>query len=410
MNMAKSTMKTVSGGVVAPQGFLCAGVSCGIKTRKNALDLGIILSTEPSKAAGVFTTNRVASATVTVDREQLRSRMTRGVVVNAGNANACTGAQGLKNARRMTALASECCGAAPREFLVASTGVIGHPLPMKTVEAGIRKASKALGRSARHNQSFAEAIMTTDLVPKFTAVQFTVGGKTVRIGGAAKGSGMIAPNMATMLGFITTDCVIAKPLLRKALRDTAAVTFNCTTVDGDCSTNDTIALLANGAAGNPPIRMTGKHYDLFHQGLMAICEHLAKAIAADGEGATRFIEVMVTGAHTSGDADKVARKIANSPLVKTAVNGGDPNWGRIICAAGYSGARVNADRMRLKINGVTLFRHGGPARVRANRLAACMKPKEICIHLDLGQGKQSAKLWTCDLSKEYISINAEYHT
>ena len=408
--MAKRMTKTVPDGVVAPKGFLCAGVSCGIKTRKNALDLGIILSAEPANAAGVFTTNRVASATVAVDREQLRSRTTRGVVVNAGNANACTGAQGLKNARRMTALASECCGAAPREFLVASTGVIGHPLPMKTVEAGIRKASKALGRSARHNQSFAEAIMTTDLVPKFTAVQFTVGGKTVRIGGAAKGSGMISPNMATMLGFITTDCAIAKPLLRKALRDIAAVTFNCTTVDGDCSTNDTVALLANGAAGNPPIRTAGKHYDLFHRGLLAVCERLAKAIAADGEGATRFIEVQVTRARTAGDADKVARKIANSPLVKTAVNGGDPNWGRIICAAGYSGAHVNADQMQLKINGVTLFRHGGPARVRADRLAACMTPKEIYIHLDLGQGKRSAKLWTCDLSKEYVSINAEYHT
>ena len=408
--MAKATMKTIPGGIVAPQDFVCAGVSCGIKKRKNALDLGIVLSTEPAKAAAVFTKNKVFSSTLTVDREHLRSHTTRGVVANAGNANTCTGAKGLTDARRMTALAADLCGAAMREFLVASTGIIGHPLPMKNVEAGIAKAANSLGRSARHNKAFAQAIMTTDLVPKFTAVEFEVGGKRVRIGGAAKGSGMIAPNMATMLGFITTDCAIAKPLLRKALREATAVTFNCITVDGDCSTNDTVAVLANGMAGNPPIRSTGKHYDKFRAGLTAVCEHLAKAIVADGEGATRFIEVLVTGARSAADADNVARTIANSPLVKTAIHGGDPNWGRVAGVAGYSGAPVNEDRMRIKINGVTFFNKGKPCTVRRDRLSACMKPKDVYIQVDLGQGKRSARIWTCDFSKEYVSINAEYHT
>ena len=221
---------------------------------------------------------------------------------------------------------------------------------------------------------------------------------------------MIAPNLATMLAFLTSDCAISAPLLRKALRDTASATFNCVTVDGECSTNDTLAVLANGAAGNAPIRKHGKAYETFRRGLLAVCENLAKALVRDGEGATRFVEVLVTGGRSNREADAVARKIANSPLVKTAINGGDPNWGRIMCAAGYSGEPVQAAKMRLWINRVQLFRLGVPCRVSSGRLAACMKPKDIIISLDLGRGRGAAKIRTCDLSKEYVAINADYHT
>jgi len=403
-------MKTIQGGVVAPLAFQCAAAGCGIKTRPKALDLGLILSELPATAAAVFTTNRVVSPAITVTREHLRRPKARGIVVNAGNANACTGEGGLKDARRMAALAARCCGTRAEEFLVAGTGIIGRRLPMKKVQAGIRDAATRLGRSGRHNDAFARAIMTTDTVPKGTAMAFSLSGKTVRIGGAAKGSGMIAPNMATMLAFLTTDCAIARPMLRMALREATRTTFNCVTVDGDCSTNDTVVILANGAAGNSPLRRAGRDYHAFRKGLLAVCETLAKAIARDGEGATRFVEVRVTDAGTAREADQVARKIANSPLVKAAVYGADPNWGRIICAAGASGAPVEPERMQLHINGVRLFRNGVPCRVRAERLADCMRPRDITINLDLGRGKHAARIWTCDLSKEYVSINAEYHT
>ena len=403
-------MKCIRGGIVAPRGFKCAAASCGVKSRPGALDVGLILSDLPAKAAAVFTTNRVASHIKAVGLEHLRTPAMRGIVVNAGNANACTGKRGLRDARRMTALAAKCCGVDAHEFLVASTGIIGHPLPMAKIESGIREASGKLGQTSRHGDAFVRAIMTTDTVPKTAAVEISIGRSRVRIGGAAKGSGMIAPNMATMLAFVTTDCAVSAPLLRKSLRGTADVTFNCVTVDGDCSTNDMLAILANGAAGNPIIRKAGKAYDAFCHGLLVVCEDLAKAIARDGEGATRFVEVRVTGGRTHSEANQVARTIANSPLVKTAIHGGDPNWGRIVCAAGYSGEAVEPDRMRLWINRVLLLQRGAPCRVRADRLARCMKPKEIEIRLDLGRGRRSATLWTCDFSEEYISINADYHT
>lgn len=403
-------MKAIARGPIAPRGFRCAGVACGIKSKTNALDLGIILSDLPATAAGVFTTNRAQAAPVRLDRQRLGRRKMRGIVVNAGNANACTGTSGMRDAIRMTQLAAECTGAKTEEFFVAGTGIIGHPLPMSNIETGIRAAAANLGATAKHSKAIARAIMTTDLVPKSAAVEFALGKHTVRIGGICKGSGMIAPNMATMLGFITTDCAISAPILRKLLRHITEQTFNAVTVDGDCSTNDTVLLLANGAAANTPITAPGKACDTFSRGLQAVCQALAKAIARDGEGATRLITVHITSAKSFDEARRVARKIAESPLVKTAIHGSDPNWGRIICAAGYSGAPVEPEKMRLKINGVQLFRNGAPCRVRADRLAACMKPKEITIHLDLGRGRREATMWTCDLSKEYITINAEYHT
>jgi len=403
-------MKTVPGGIIAPLMFRCAGVACGVKTAAGAPDLALIVSDLPAAAAGVFTTNRVQAAPVVLSRKRVAGGKMRGIVANSGNANACTGARGMRDAARMAQLAAEFTATRSEEFLVAGTGIIGRPLPMGRIQKGIRAAAADLGRTPRHAEAVAHAIMTTDTVPKSAAVQLTLHGRSVRIGGIAKGSGMIAPNMATMLAFLTSDCAIRAPLLRSLLRDVVERTFNAVTVDGDCSTNDTVFLLANAAAENPTLTRSGKAAEIFRGGLLAVCQKLAESIARDGEGATRLITVRVTGARSRGEAKSVARKIAESPLVKTAVHGGDPNWGRIICAAGYSGAPVQPEKMRLKINGVQLFRNGAPCRVRPDRLAACMKPKEVAIHLDLGCGRQEATMWTCDLSKEYITINAEYHT
>jgi glutamate N-acetyltransferase / amino-acid N-acetyltransferase len=403
-------MKSIHGGVVAAKGFQCAGIACGIKSKKDALDLGMILSDVPAVVAGVFTKNRIASPTVTLNRERVGRRKVRGVVVNAGNANTCTGKRGMNDAIRMAELSAAATGTKPEDFLVASTGIIGHHLPMDNVTSGIATAGAALGKARKCNDALSQAIMTTDLVPKSCAMELTIGGKKVRIGGVAKGSGMIAPNMATMLSFLTTDCAISSPLLRKALRDVADRTYNAVTVDGDSSTNDSVILMANGLAGNAPITKAGRAYDAFLKGLYSVAEYLAKSIARDGEGATKLVTVRVTGGRSDGDVKCVARSIAESPLVKTAVHGCDPNWGRIICAAGYSGALVDGETMRLKINGVQLFSKGRPTKVEKSKLASCMKPEEVVIHLDLGQGKREATVWTCDFSKEYITINAEYHT
>jgi glutamate N-acetyltransferase/amino-acid N-acetyltransferase len=408
--MKRNGIQRIRGGVIAAKGFRCAGVRCGIKTRAGMPDLGLILADKPAIAAAVFTTNRVQAAPVLFDRELLKRGAVRGVVVNAGNANACTGLKGLRDARRMSEMAAECTGAAPGRFLVASTGIIGVPLPMDKIEAGIRDAATRLGRTPAHADAVIRAIMTTDLVLKAAAVKVRVGGTPVRIGGIAKGSGMIAPNMATMLCFITTDCAISPALLRGALREAVEKTFNRVTVDGDCSTNDTVAVLASAAAGNPLIARAGPGFRAFRDGLLAVAEELSQAVVRDGEGASRFVEISVTGARSESEAARVARSIATSPLVKCAINGGDPNWGRIICAAGYSGVEVAPERMRLWINGQMLFRNAKPAAVSREKLVACMKPKEIRVRLDLGRGGRNAKVWTCDLSKEYVSINADYHT
>lgn len=403
-------IRNINGGVVAATGFSAAGVVCGIKTARGAPDVALIVSDLPAVAAGMFTTNRVQAAPVLVTRDRIRGRKVRGIVANSGNANACTGMRGFEDAIRMAEVAARCTRTTPERILVASTGVIGQPLPMSKVESGIQKAALRLGRCRSHASAVARAIMTTDTVPKSAAVEVRIGGKRVRIGGIAKGAGMISPKMATLLAFITTDCAVTAPMLRKALREAVGKTFNCITVDGDASTNDTIVILANGAAGNAAIRRSGRPYNVFLKGLLTVSEKLAQGIVRDGEGATRFVEVHVTAGRSRGEAERVARQIANSPLVKTAIHGGDPNWGRIICAAGHAGPPVQPDRMRLRINGVQLFRCGTPCRVRPDRLAACMKPKDIKIRLDLGRGKGAATIWTCDLSKEYVSINADYHT
>ena len=359
--MKRNGIRRIRGGVIAAKGFRCAGVRCGIKTRAGAPDLGLILSERPAVAAAVFTTNRVQAAPVLFDRELLKRGPVRGVVVN------CRKRQRLHRLERPPRRAPH-VGTGRRmrrrragRFLVASTGIIGVPLPLAKIESGIRDAATRLGRTPAHADAIARAIMTTDLVPKAAAVEVRVGGKPVRIGGIAKGSGMIAPNMATLLCFITTDCAIRAALLRRALRETVGKTFNRITVDGDCSTNDTVAVLASAAAGNPPIARTGPGFRAFRDGLLAVAEELSQAVVRDGEGASRFVEISVTGARSESEATRVARSIATSPLVKCAINGGDPNWGRIICAAGYSGAAVEPERMRLWINGQTAVpqRHAG---------------------------------------------------
>ena len=405
-----SDLKRVHGGVVAPKGFRCAGVSCGIKTAVGAPDIGLIVSDVPARAAAVFSRNRVASHTKAVNRARLRRALHRGIVVNAGNANTCTGPGGLTDARRMAALAGECTGAGPRDFLVASTGIIGRPLPMPKVEAGIVAAAVALGRTRRHGADFARAIMTTDTVPKSCAVEIRVGKTPVRIGGAAKGAGMIAPNMATMLAFVATDASVAKPMLQRLLSEAADLTFNRLTVDGDCSTNDTLSVFANGAAGNAPITKAGASCNAFRRGLLAVCETLVKALAADGEGATKRIEVRVTGGRSRSEADRVARAIANSPLVKTAVHGCDPNWGRIVCAAGYAGVPFEPNRLALWLEDVQLVSGGMPADYREEDAAAVMERPEFQIRLEVGDGPGSAVFWSSDLSYDYVKINADYRT
>jgi len=400
------SIQSIPGSVCAPQGFRAAGVAARIKPSGNP-DVALIVSEQPAAATAVFTTNRVCAAPVIVSREHLRAGTARAIAVNAGNANACTGEQGLADARRMAAITAELVGCAPAEVVVASTGVIGHMLPMDRVEAGLRQAVAEL--SAAGDSQAAQAIMTTDTRPKEAAVEVEIDGKQIRIGGMCKGSGMIAPNMATMLAFITTDAEVWPEALDAALRAATARTFNCVTVDGDCSTNDTLAILANGAAGVrvPP---ASPAYAAFSEGLLDVCTRLAKELARDGEGATKLVEVHVSGARSVSQALQVARSIANSPLVKTALFGNDPNWGRILCAAGYSGAALDPARLALTLCGAPLVRKGEPVAFDAAAVSQAMRAPEVRIDVDLGLGRSEASVWTCDFSYDYVRINAEYTT
>ncbi|MFN3648645.1 MAG: bifunctional glutamate N-acetyltransferase/amino-acid acetyltransferase ArgJ [Armatimonadota bacterium] len=396
----------VPGSICAPQGFRAAGVAAGIKPSGNP-DVVLIVSDRPAAAAAVFTTNQVCAAPVLVSREHVAGGRLRAIAVNAGNANACTGEQGLRDARRMAELTAELIGAAPAEVLVASTGVIGRPLPIERLERGLRDAAARLRPDG--GSEAARAIMTTDTRPKETAVEVVLDGRPVRIGGICKGSGMIAPNMATMLAFLTTDAEAEPAVLDALLRDAVERTFNCVTVDGDTSTNDTLAILANGASG-VRVPASGPACEAFRNGLLAVCEHLAKELARDGEGATKLVEIRVTGARTPAEARQVALSIGNSPLVKTALFGNDPNWGRILCAAGYAGVPLDPARLRLDVAGVPLVRDGAPVPFDEPATSAAMKVAELPVELDLGLGPAEGRVWTCDLTYDYIRINAEYTT
>jgi glutamate N-acetyltransferase/amino-acid N-acetyltransferase len=399
-------IREIPNAVCAPEGFRAAGVAAGLKTA--GPDVALIVSDHPAHAAAVFTTNRFQAAPILVSRRHLRAAegRARAIVVNSGNANACTGEQGLADARRMAELAAEALELPAEQVLVASTGIIGHPLPMEKLGAGIRAAAAALGADAA---PAAQAIMTTDLVPKTAAVEFELDGRVVRVGGMCKGSGMIGPNMATMLAFLTTDADVWPEVLQAALASTAARTFNCTTVDGDTSTNDTLAILANGRSG-VPVRPNSPALRAFDVALDQVCTRLARALARDGEGATKLIEITVRGARTAADARRIALTMANSPLVKTAFFGNDPNWGRLMMAAGRAGVRFDPDRAALWIGDVQLVRAGEPLPFDHAAAVAALKQPEVTATLELAEGSSTARVWTCDFSYDYVRINAEYHT
>ncbi len=404
------TFRPVKGGVAAARGFCAAGVRCGLKQNKTALDLGLILSDRPCSVAGVYTTITIPAASVGWTRAVTKKGTAQAVVVNSGNANACTGEQGDLDAAGMALATARQFEIDPEQVCVASTGIIGHPLPLDKIVCGITDAAEAIGPERGAGTDFARAIMTTDTCPKAVALQTVIGGKVVTIGGSAKGSGMIAPNMATMLSFITTDAAVSPAMLRKALKAAVDVSFNRITIDGDMSTNDTLLVLANGAAGHRTIDKPGRAFNQFAAALESVSIQLAKMLVRDGEGATKFVEIRVKRAASAKDAATIAKAVANSPLVKCAINGGDPNWGRIICRAAGCGAKLKGDKTTLKIGGKLAFVKGLPADTPQAELAKAMKPKDIEIELDLGLGKGDATVWTCDLSREYVTINADYHT
>ena len=404
-------IKTIPGNIIAPKGFKAGSVHCGLKRNKRNHDIGIIFSEQPCKAAALFTTNQIVAAPIKQSRKVVKNGMAHAIVVNSGNANACTGKKGEKDAETMALLTSKHLNIKPDEVLVASTGIIGHHLPMEKIKSGINKSAEGLGNQNAHAINIAKTIMTTDLVPKHIAVKTKIGGKDVIIGAIAKGSGMISPNMATMFCFITTDAAISLDTLRSCIKKSTGTSFNQITVDGHMSTSDMVAILANGMANNRTITSSTKSdLALFRKALDYVTLNMAKEIVKDGEGATKFIHVEIHEAKSISDAKKIARTIAESPLVKTAINGEDPNWGRIVSAAGYAGVTLDESKLKLSVNKITIYKKGLPVMPAPKRLSSVMKKKEITILLQLGMGNKSTTLWTCDLSKEYVSINADYHT
>ncbi|MFH1715823.1 MAG: bifunctional glutamate N-acetyltransferase/amino-acid acetyltransferase ArgJ [Planctomycetota bacterium] len=396
--------------VTSPKGFLAAGLSCGVK-RSGRFDLGLLVCPTGAKAAAVFTTNKIVSAAVEVSRQHVKSPVVSAVVVNSGNANACTGRLGLKNAIRMCAeTASLTANCEARNVLVASTGIIGEQLPIDKVVSGISMAAARLSTSSEAGLSFARAIMTTDTKPKQAVRRLEISGAKVTIAGAAKGAGMIAPNMATTLCFVTTDIVISKPLLASALKTAIDNSLNRLTVDGHQSTNDTAIILASGLALNRPITSRCPRYRKFAKALSELCDDLARQMALDAEGATRMFKVVVKGAATKSDAARACRAIADYPLVKCAVQGGDPNWGRIICAVGSVGVKMNPDKLSCKLGQISVFKNGAPAKFDPELASKVISQTEHTITVDLGAGKMSDFCYGCDLSAEYVKINADYHT
>jgi glutamate N-acetyltransferase / amino-acid N-acetyltransferase len=397
---------TLSSGVTAPSGFRAAGVSAGIKANGNP-DLALIVSDRPAAAAAVFTINRAQAAPVTVSREHLQQSggVVQAIIVNSGCANACTGDAGMQVARDMAAETARLIGCPVDHVLVASTGVIGVDLPLEKIRRGLPAAFRAL--HAGGGADAARAIMTTDPFPKEAAATITIAGKTLTIGGIAKGSGMIEPMMATMLGFVTTDADVPQALLTRALREAVDDSFNAITVDGECSTNDCVMLLANGASGAV---VDDDSYREFVNGLSSVCRELAMGIVRGGEGATKLVTVNVTGAASTADARICAKAIANSPLVKTAIHGGDPNWGRLIAVAGRAGVPFELNRAAVTIGSIVLFENGKPHDELATAAADYLRGKNLTVGVHLGVGTASSTVWTCDLSAEYVRINADYRT
>lgn len=397
----------VDGGVTAPLGFRAAGVHCGVKPDAGALDLALVVSERPAAAAGIFTTNQVKAAPVVLSHDHLQRSggRARAVVINSGCANACTGDEGMRVARSIAEHAARQLGGPVDQVLVASTGVIGVALDGAKVIRGIDAALPRLSGSAHLDA--ARAIMTTDRSPKESAVEAALGGATFRVGGIAKGAGMIEPHMATMLAVVTTDVAIEPALLARALRGASEDTFNAISIDGDTSTNDTVFVLASGDGG---VRVGERELPAFQDAMAAVCHDLAVAIVRGGEGATRVVTIRVDGTASIDDARKVARTIGNSLLVKTAVHGADPNWGRILAAAGRAGVPFDLARVSVGIGPVVLFSDGRPHDERSAEAERFLARESVDIHVRLGGGPGAATIYTCDLSAEYVRINGEYRT
>lgn len=422
-------MKQIPGGVTAPLGFTAGGVHCGVKKSAGAdgnqpvvpstkdylsgkKDLAMILSEKECAVAAVYTMNRVKAAPIYVTMEHLEDGVARGIVANSGNANACT-ADGHETAQRMCEAAANATGLKATDFVVASTGVIGQRLNIAAIEAGLPVLAGQMKQEGGSDDA-ARAIMTTDTEKKELAVSLTIGGKTVTLGAIAKGSGMIHPNMGTMLSFLTTDCAISREMLDAALRDVVPRTFNRVTVDGDTSTNDMCAVLANGLAGNPLIEWKDDNYTLFVQALHFVCEYLAKSIAADGEGATHLVTCRVHQARSEESAERLAKAVVGSPLVKSAMFGADANWGRVLCAMGYSKAPFRPEYVDIKfcsdLGEVLVCNQGAGVDFDEEKAKSILKRDEVVIDVCLHEGTCEASCWGCDLTYDYVKINGDYRT
>lgn len=396
----------INEGITAPKGFRSAGIHCGIK--KSRKDLALIVSDIPATAAAVFTLNKVQAAPVLISKKHLdESEFFKAIIVNSGNANACTGERGYQDAVTMANETAKVLGVSPKEIFVSSTGVIGEPLPIVKIINGIHQISKQVDKS--EYISTAEAILTTDTFAKSTSSTFIIDGKEVNIGGIAKGSGMIHPNMATMLAFITTDAAIEKNIFQSLLKTVADKTFNRIVVDGDTSTNDMVIALANGVSG-VSIETQKDSYKIFEEHLYQVLKKLSIDIVVDGEGATKLIEITVEGALNNDDATKAARTVALSPLVKTAIHGEDANWGRIIAAVGYSGIEFDPDKFEIIINDVPILKQNYFVTLPIVEANKTLKPKNINLKIKLNMGNRTSTVWTCDLSEEYVKINGSYRT
>ena len=392
-----------------PRGFRLTGLHCGIKSEAGKPDLTLIVTDRPATAAGVYTQNRVVAAPVTLDRERTPSDSVRTVVINSGNANACTGDRGLSDAREMARLAANTCNASPEQALVLSTGIIGEFLPIEKIAAGITAASEKLGADSDSLKAAAEGMMTTDTVEKLAGKKVELSSGTVTLLGMAKGAAMIGPNMATMLGVVLTDASLAPQDAQAALAEAVRDSFNCISVDGHMSTNDTVLLLANGEASDSPL--TGADLATFSEALQQVCMELARAIPADGEGAEHLITIDIEGCATRETAHRIAKIVAESPLVKTAVAGADPNWGRIVSAAGYSGVPFDPAGVDLIVNGVLLYEQGAPVEFDESSVSDSIREnRDTSIVLRFQEGNERLRFWTTDLTAEYVRLNADYHT
>ena len=404
-------MKMIEGGVTAAQGFVAGGIHCGVRKNKSKPDLAMIYSEKPCAAAAVYTQNLVKGAPILVTQKNIADGAAKAVICNSGNANTCN-ADGEEKAQAMCDLTAQALGIAPQDVVVASTGVIGQVLPMEPIQAGIPELVKALSADGSH--AAATAIMTTDTIAKEAAVEVEIGGKTVKVGGISKGSGMIHPNMATMLCFVTTDCAISPAMLDKAIHQVTEKTFNMISVDGDTSTNDTFVILANGAAGNPEITAPGPDYDAFAEALEAVCRQLSKLMAGDGEGATKLLVCRVDGAMDLSMARTVSKSVICSTLFKAAMFGADANWGRVLCAIGYSGAAVDVNKIDVSFRSakgqVDVCQNGAGIPFSEEEASQVLSEHEIEILIHLHMGDASAEAYGCDLTYDYVKINGDYRT